>query len=404
MRVLILNSDSPKNRGDRAILAGLIEVVRRRWPHAEIHALSQFDQRDTDWFGIRFLPQSPYSVNPLNYIRLLYHARRADVVLWGGGEILKDYTNRLGLIYWALKVTGLSWVNRNLFGAFQGIGPTTAASSRRAIAYTVNRTAGFVVRDEESMSKLRDWGVSVPVIASFDPAVLAPVAEMTPGLRRRVSDSLGVDEDWIRNVAGIGARRWFHYRKGGWLPFAIRGAQLESAEFQSYRANIARLADRIVEEDDANVLFVPMHMAAAEGDDSFAHDVISLMRHSARARVLDADDFSPSELSAIIGECKFFVASRLHSAILAAAARVPAVVLYYVDKGRLFYEQMGLVHLSRPIEVLLASDGVEEVGALVVQAREDRAAVVATLDARISEMAGRLFADAEAGWKMISKA
>ena len=100
VRVLIHNSDSPHNRGDRAILAGNVELVRRRWPDAEIVSLSQYPERDAAWFGIRFLPVSPYSTGIGDLFALLRAARSADVVLWGGGEILKDYTNKLGLVYW----------------------------------------------------------------------------------------------------------------------------------------------------------------------------------------------------------------------------------------------------------------------------------------------------------------
>lgn len=398
MRVLILNSDSPKNRGDRAILAGLIEVVRRRWPDAEIHSLSQYDERDERWFGIRFLKMSPYSISPLDYLRLLWHARRADIVLWGGGEILKDYTNRLGLVYWALKLTGLSLVNRRIFGAFQGIGPTSAPSSRKLIAYTVNRTRGFVVRDDESAVKLRDWGVKVPVVASFDPAAIAPVADWTPDLERRVHAALSLDAAFLDRAVGIGLRRWFHYRKGGLLPFAVTGGGDETAEFVRYRDNMVRLVDRLVEEKDATIVFFPMHMAESEGDDAFAHDIISRMRHPERARVLDGDEFAPGELSAIIRRCRYFVASRLHSAILAACARIPALVLYYVDKGRLFYEQLGLERLSRPIEMTLEDDAVDRIMAIVDTLGAERDEIVATVDRRIAEMADRLVADAEQGW------
>ncbi len=398
MRVLILNSDSPKNRGDRAILAGLVEVVRRRWPDATIHALSQFDERDARWFGIRFLPQSPYSINPLDYVRLLRHARTADVVLWGGGEILKDYTNRLGLIYWALKITGLSLVNRDIFGAFQGIGPTSAASSRRIIAYTVNRTRGFVVRDAESAGKLTAWGVRVPVTASYDPAVLAPVGEWTAELEQRVHAALEAPPGFLDDLVGIGVRRWFHYRRGGWLPFAMRGPAEDTAEYVRYRDHLVALVDRIMAESDARVVFFPMHMAESEGDDALAHDIISRLRTPDRARVLDDDGFSPAELTAIIRRCRYFVASRLHSAILATCARVPTLVLYYVDKGRLFFEQLGLSELSRPIEVMLEDDAPAQVMDLVAHLRDDAPSILRTMAERVEVMTDEIVAAATAGW------
>lgn len=393
MRVLILNSDSPKNRGDRAILAGLIEVVRRRWPGADILSLSQWDKRDAEWFGIRFLPQSPYSINPVDYFRLLRQARRADVILWGGGEILKDYTNRLGLIYWALKLTGISLVNRRVHGAFQGIGPTSARSSRRIIAYTVNRCASFVVRDSESAAKLSDWGARVRVTASYDPAVMAPVADWTEELESRVNSALGVEQGFLDDVVGIGVRRWFHYSRGGWLPFAMRRSSGDSAEYLGYRDNLVALVDRLMSESDVNVVFFPMHMADSEGDDALAHDIIARIREPERARVLDDDRFSPAELTAVIQRSELFIASRLHSAILATCARVPTLVLYYVDKGRLFFEQLGLEDLSRPIEVMLQGDGPDQVMAIVHRLRADAGRIVQTMSERVGMMTEAIVAD-----------
>lgn len=398
MRVLIHNSDSPKNRGDRAILAGLIEVVRARWPGAEIVSLSQYPERDAAWFGIRFLEQSPYSTGIGDYLRLLRAARSADVIVWGGGEILKDYTNKLGLVYWALKLSGLRAVNRNIYGAFQGIGPTEAWISRKLIRYTVNRTRGFIVRDDESAAKLREWGVRRPVVSSFDPAVMAPVAVWSEELAQRVREALAVDDEFFDSAVGVGVRRWFHYRKGGWLPRNMQGAQADTPEFERYRDRLVELADRIVDESDTNLVFFPMHMSPTEGDDALAHDIIARMHFPERARVVDADVFAPGELSAIIQRCDLFIASRLHSAILAACARVPALVLYYVDKGRLFYEQLGLQRLSRPIEMMLDDDAVEMVLDLVAELRNERESIVHVVDEKLGAMSERILLDTHEGW------
>jgi polysaccharide pyruvyl transferase WcaK-like protein len=364
LRILIHNSDSPKNRGDRAILVGIIELTRRRWPDAEIWSLSQYPERDEEWFGIKFLPQSPYSTNPIEWLALLRLARRSDIILWGGGEIMKDYTNRLGLIYWYVKLTALRMVNPSIVGAFQGIGPTSAASSKRLIARTANRTKVFITRDDESRQKLVDWGVRRPVVASFDPAVMGQPSTFDAALEARLVESADIDALFLRGAMGFGLRRWFHYRQSGFLPAKYRKSfdrseREESADLVSYRLRVAELADRLIEKHDAGLVFFPMHMDPSEGDSEFAESVVALMKNADRTRILATDSFSSNDYAAVIGQLRFFVASRLHSAILATMANVPSYVLYYVDKGRLFFEQLGMQRYSAPIASILEEGAVD---------------------------------------------
>jgi polysaccharide pyruvyl transferase WcaK-like protein len=120
------------------------------------------------------------------------------------------------------------------------------------------------------------------------------------------------------------------------------------------------------------------------------------MRHADRTRILAADDCSPSEFLARVADCRVFVASRLHSAILASVAQVPAVCLYYVDKGRLFFDQLGLAKFSRPIEDLLDRAAVAELTELASLADRDRAKLTKTQQQSLGRMRERLRSDFQA--------
>jgi polysaccharide pyruvyl transferase WcaK-like protein len=397
MRVLILNSDSPKNRGDRAILAGNIELIRQVYPQAHIWSLSQYVERDEEWFGINFYPMSPYSVKPGDFLDLLKHAKTADLVLWGGGEILKDYTNKLSLFYWALKIWAVSRVNRNLVGAFQGIGPTSANISKRVIAFTINRCRSFLVRDAESKTKLEAWGVRIPVISSYDPAVFEVAKLPSTELLTEFHSQQGIDSQFLANFAGFGLRRWFHYSHSGWLPAKMRFWAKKDAgntpELDTYLTNLALLADRVIETHDVNLVFFPMHVSASENDPEFARQVIARMKHPGRTTVIDGDNLSPTDYLSIIGHARFFVASRLHSAILATVAHVPALCLYYVDKGRLFFEQVGLQRFSRDIKIMLQPGVVDELSGLIDQLVAETDVVKAQQSKALEQMRGQIKQD-----------
>lgn len=388
MKVLILNSDSPNNRGDRAILQGLVELVRDIEPNVHITSLSQFASRDRDWFGIDFLPFSPYSTSPIDYLKLLSAARKADVVLWGGGELLKDYTNKLSLFYWALKLWGVKKANPKIIGAFQGIGPTKASISKWAIKTAVNQCKVFLVRDHESKEKLTSWGTRSDVIASFDPAVYTSF------------------ESKSGDCVGIGLRRWFHYRPSGWLPAQYRFWQKASSEIsaneQTYINEMVDYVNWLIDEQGLRVKFIPMHMSSSEDDAGFAQQIRSRLNNPGATEIFGSDDLSPTELLEQIGSCKIFIASRLHSAILATLARVPSICLYYVDKGRLFFEQVGQSRFARPIETMTTAGSNTELRKLTEQLMAESETVRGEQTAALEQMKSQLRGDLAAAFRAVA--
>jgi polysaccharide pyruvyl transferase WcaK-like protein len=397
VKILILNSDSPNNRGDRAILAGNIKLIQGMFPHAEIWSLSQFSDRDAAWYGINFLPMSPYSVSPLDMWRLARFARRCDVVFWGGGELLKDYTNKIGLVYWLVKIGVLRWFNKHIYGAFQGIGPTAANLSRRMIVAAVNRTKAFLVRDDESRQKLLEWGATVPVVSSFDPASIAEAWPLDGETLLRLRTTHGIDEKFLHNAVGVGLRKWFHYKKSGWLPFRFkvlhRNVNMPNPRLEQYISNVAAMCDGLVDRHGLNVLFLPMHMSSSENDSKFCRDVVARMVHAERTRVLETDDLSPQQTLNTIARLRAFVGARLHSTILATSVHVPSFVFYYVDKGRLYFEQIGMQRFSRPIEDLVDAENLPAIAGQLDTLLKESHGVKQELDSRIGAMRLRIIKD-----------
>ena len=308
------------------------------------------------------------SLNPFDFIRLARAARSSDLIFWGGGEILKDYTNKTALWYWVLKMSLLSLVNPNLYGAYQGIGPTKADFSKRLIVFVVNRSRRFIVRDRESYDKLIAWGADKTKLAhASDPAVLPRPAEISPDLKTKLQHYFDIDEKFLDNFIAIGPRDWFHYKPGGLIPFKYKQKLFEifgkslttdNPKHDKYIANLTSAISELSRKYDTNILITPMHME--ESDTDLARLLKSHSADPEKVRILESDTLSAPELRSVIARAKAMIGFRLHSNIIGISAGVPSVNIYYVDKGRVFFDQIGQSRFAMPIEKLLEDDFVDK--------------------------------------------
>lgn len=362
-RVLIINSDLAKNRGDRAIAEGIIELVKQRFPDASITGISQNPTRDKKWYDIDFLDMNFQSLNPIDLLRLCIEAHKSDFVLWGGGEILKDYTNKTALWYWVVKITILSMANKNIYGTYQGIGPTKSASSKKLIVSVANRCKGFILRDRESYEKLIAWGCSPEILShASDPAVLPQPQKINSPLSKKLELDFDVDTEFLDNFICIGPRDWFHYKQGGLLPFKykrrlqklFRIQQAPNPKHDTYIRQLSKMVSELAEQQDSNILLVPMHME--ESDTELCQLLKRNSPQPEKIRILDKDTLSPQEVRSTIAMATAMVGFRLHSNIIGISAGVPSVNVYYVDKGRVFFDQIKQSKYALPIEDVLSDD------------------------------------------------
>jgi|GEM_PF-1295851 len=387
MKVLLINSDLASNRGDRAIAEGNILLIRKRFPEAEITGLSENPERDSEWYGINFLNMNFQSLNPIDFIRLAKAARGSDIVLWGGGEILKDYTNKAALWYWVAKISVLSRFNSNIYGAYQGIGPTKSMFSKKLIVHVVNRTRHFIVRDSESRDKLLAWGVpEKKVTSASDPAVIVKPEPLSGELIDKMCTTYNVDPSFFDNFICIGPRDWFHYKPSGILPYKYKkrvfealgnNSVRESNEHQVYTKNLHSLIDTISKDFGVNILLIPMHM---EESDQALCRLLAKSNPSTQTCVVDQDTLSPAEVRSLISGAKAMIGFRLHSNIIGISSGVPSVNIYYVDKGRVFFDQVGQSEYSIPIERALSDSFPEDISILFEKLLKNRSKIHAEIE------------------------
>ena len=171
----------------------------------------------------------------------------------------------------------------------------------------------------------------------------------------------------MRNVICIGPRDWFHYKPGGIIPFKYKKKfykligktrTSDTEKHQTYIAHLSELVRQLLANYDANILLVPMHME--ESDSELCQLLRDKSGDTQRVRVLDDDSFSASELRSVVGTAKAMVGFRLNSNIIGISAGVPSMNIYYVDKGRVFFDQINQQHYAQPIESTLEDQFVND--------------------------------------------
>lgn len=111
-----------------------------------------------------------------------------------------------------------------------------------------------------------------------------------------------------------------------------------------YLELMAKTADFLVEKLNAQVILVP-HVIIPDKyeqqDDRFVAEKIHyLARNKNRIKIIK-NDYSPEELKGIIGRCKLFIGSRMHSNIASTSMYVPTIALSWSHKYRGIMKMMG---------------------------------------------------------------
>jgi polysaccharide pyruvyl transferase WcaK-like protein len=393
MKLLILNGDSTSNRGDRAILLGNILLLTKTFPEADIRASSYNPKRDAKWYGIKFYNRGSLT----QYLKAITFA---DLILWGGGELIQDDTSRVKIPYWFVNILILTFIFRKkVIGLGQGLGPVKSKFNRYLSKLIFDQLEAFISRDNYSEKMIRDVGSTVPVINSHDPAILvSDLVEKRSDVLKGYLTENGFSSQANTKIIGVGVRRWFHQRSS-WIPhkyavkYALRKIPGEE-EFKEMTKNLAILLDTLVVRYGYKVVFFPMYTPSHEADDKISRQVTDLMKYE-RETFVFTDDVSPTEYLRLIAGTDLFLGIRLHSTILSTSMSIPSLTFYYVPKGKSYFEQLGIAENSFPVEDLLSAQRTRNDLSQFDVVINNHAEYTSRIEAKISAMKEKLRNDAE---------
>ncbi|GEM_PF-507721 len=366
--VLIWGGDSWANRGDAAVLAGTLAMLRQQWPDACVTVASDRpEQTRPPEAGVPAVRR-----RSMGFLRSLW---QADLVLWGGGQMIQNASSKLFLFFQIAFLVMALILRKNVICFAQGVGPVSGAASRFLIRAVLERLRLIMVRDSASAQRLLALGLAPErVQVTADPSFClepAPQRDVAALLQR-----MGVQRPFL----AVALRRWGHY-KGDWLPVRLTRRTLSAAHqqwFAVFCRDMAAALDAFRKETGLDILFVPMCPGGDQEDDQVARSVLAEMAGQEGLYLLD-EDVSPGLLKGLLGNASLVLAMRTHAGMLAADAGAPVAFLSYQGKGEGFLDEVGLSEYGLDVD----SFSLERVRALLFRAWRDRAWLQAKLAERL---------------------
>lgn len=316
LNILINGWYGQLNAGDDAILDVFVERTAEKFD-ARFTVLSEFPD------NIPHTPRLRSVFHPVllgrgmlrHYLngsvwRHLRAIREADLVVLGGGGILRDNTNWRNLLrlldeIWLAKLFG----RKTMLYAI-GVGPFKTRIGKWLIGATARACDLVTVRSQRAAELLREVGVPaerIHVVA--DPAFLLPAKAPADAQRAELAALFGSGK-----------------KKIGFYPTFYLRRKPEGLK------RIAAALDELVETEDVEIVAVPMSVLDTGMDDVvIARRIRAEMRHPEALHIVE-QRLTAQELKWVTRQAVLNITVRLHAMIFSLGCNVPVVALNYEPK------------------------------------------------------------------------
>ena len=363
MRILITDHHCSSNRGDAAILEGMISSLKKEFPDAVFSVASDYPDgtkvfHDVDSF---VQPFTSFQWQVVAVVKMMYfllaawcyrkmkvnlprfnsvwikHYKNADIVISKGGGFLNDfyYPGIIGR-FWGLlfaKVLGKRVV---LYA--QSVGPIYRWITGRIAKFVFDRVDLILLRDKQSLNILKNIRVVNPnVYVTADAAFCMDLSRTGENqiAKYRLETKKEIVVDDKNPKISISVRKWRFFKT--------------SNGYEMYLDKIAELVVWLVEVKKVFVIFASTctNFYNYHHDDRLvALDIINRVKNingkSLRRVKLLLGEYTPYELSEFYSTVDLHIGTRMHSNILALIVGTPILAIGYEFKTKGLLEQIGM--------------------------------------------------------------
>ncbi|WP_333494591.1 colanic acid biosynthesis pyruvyl transferase WcaK [Kluyvera sp. CHPC 1.251] len=378
MKLLILGNHTCGNRGDSAILRGLLDAINTLNPDAEVDVMSRYPV-SSSW-----LLNRPVMGDPL-YAQMKQHNNVAGVM----GRVKKvlrrryqhqvllsrvtdtgklrniriaqgftDFVRLLGNYDAIIQVGGSFFVD--LYGAPQFEHALCTFMAKKPL-YMIGHSVGPF--QNEQFNQLANH-----VFDQCDALILRESVSLNLMQRSNITTAKveqGVDTAWLVDhhdgdfTASYAVEHWFN-KIGQQKSVAITLRELAPFDKrlgttqQAYEEAFASVVNRVI---DAGYQVIAL--STCTGIDSYNKDdrmvALNLQKHiqdPSQYHVV-MDELNDLEMGKILGACDLTVGTRLHSAIISMNFGTPAIAINYEHKSAGIMQQLGMPEMAMDIRHLL---------------------------------------------------
>ena len=358
-KILITNAYTWYEKGDAAIILGMMRALRQYIPDANITVLSftpRVDNRKYKKYEVKFLrnllPLSPEDNSP-KFVKaakllpkliehwlwlklrlpinsteneILNAYADADIVISCGGGFLGGFEIGSLLHVYGIYFAKLLGKPTIIYG--QSVEPFGNRLISLATKFVLNRVDLITVREELSLAYLKSLSLKPEVLLTADAGFLIGSISSHESLKLLAGEDIYQSQ---RSLVGVTVRKW------DFLEYSDANLR-----FTNYLEVLAKTTEWLIYNMKATVVFFPQVIYAPKDDDRVvSSEIASRIGEKQNIRVL-TKDYSPEELKGIIGQMDLFIGSRMHSNIFALSMGVPTIAISYRRKTDGIMRMLGM--------------------------------------------------------------
>ena len=304
-RILIAGYYGFGNAGDELILRSLLIGLKQNDSSCETVVLSNRSRITRFQHGTK-------AANRWNPWSVLCQVFRCDTLIFGGGGLLQDSTGSLGLWYYLFILWIAGLLKKKIIAACVGVGPIRPEFNTRLAASALGWVGQITVRDDESLSILKELGIKKEILVCPDPVLALPIAP-APARTRGPSEPI--------HVAVI--------------PRNLIGSGLSKNGERQFIEYLSEALSRFAEKYPAKILILPFHPG-------FDEPAVSDLKNSLKAASEVLLWESLEELMGRLSGMDFVVSMRYHALVLAALMNIPMAGIAVDPKISHFLNEISL--------------------------------------------------------------